>query len=292
MRGPALAAGPFHASARRRSPRPAAARSSGSRPARPDVLVRDRARQAVIRAQGQEPLLHLAPGERRRVLESEHRGHLRRSPPSRRAREDVIHRASLEQPLDLRLVDEPLDAAHVHPVRAVEDRAGNARAWDPRPVDDVATQEDPAVGTNSRPRLSRSGGGGDIDRPGSARHQLEVARRRAMGQRGARSARERRRHQPALPDENRVSDGVDAVVDAVQLPARGAGADPRRRHPEGGHLPEGHDAVLTRGELGEPPVEGFARFRNSRCRFRAHPRRMRAGTSPRGAFCEFLATGR
>ena len=52
--------------------------------------------------------------------------------------------------------------------------------------------------------------------------------------------------------QDRMADGVDAAVDAVQPPALHPPRDPAATEPERAQLRDRHDAVLVDGERGQP----------------------------------------
>jgi hypothetical protein len=131
-----------------------------------DVVVGERSGQSMVGAHGEEELLHFTLGHGGLVLDGENRSDLGGTAAAIRARENVLHRAHVEHPLDLGLVDNPLDAAEVEVVGDIEDGARDAGAGDRLDQDDIPReQRGRTVNPNARPSATSSAYYGDVRRP-------------------------------------------------------------------------------------------------------------------------------
>ena len=91
----------------------------------------------------------------------------------------------------------------------------------------------------------------DVDDRRVAALQVPQRGGRCVAERGARAAREDRRHPAPVHAEHRVPDGVDADVDRLQPARLDAAADRGGSEPEGEELASGDHAVLARRERRE-----------------------------------------
>jgi hypothetical protein len=75
-----------------------------------------------------------------------------------------------------------------------------------------------------------------------------------VAERRARTAREHGGHPATVPAEDRVTDRVDAAMDAMEAPGRDPVGDRLPSKSEGLQLTRGDDPVLPGGERRDPPV--------------------------------------
>ena len=98
----------------------------------------------------------------------------------------------------------------------------------------------------------RSDRGRDMDSALDWLQELPKRRRRVMAQHRALSAGKRRRHPTSMPARRAVSYGVDAAVEAMQLPSTHLSRDRFRSDAGRFELSSRHGSMLPRCDRGDP----------------------------------------
>lgn len=227
-----------------------------------DPGVHARARNAAAGTQRQEPLLELAPRERRVMCSKQHSEDRGAAVPVRPAK-DSFDRRSVEQPKHVGTVDRSVGAPAVDGYGQVEQSPGNAGAGDAALRRDVGFREEPrTVGLDAGPDAPGDPLRGHVRDGAGVGAQPPERGGGAMGEHGLGATGENRRHPPSLGGEEPMPHGVDAAVHRMQPSRPHAAADGARAEPDRPQLPEGDHPVLPPRQRGDGPVHrGWLTFR-------------------------------
>lgn len=221
------------------------------------VRIEPRARKTGAVAQREKPLLEAAARDAgRRPREG---GAQRRDPAAfRDAIHGVVDGTGIEEAQHLGLVHRPVERVRGEDAGEVDERPRDGRDRDATDDGGVRRGEDAnAVHVDAGPASGTASHRADLVVRTIGRAHAPCGRRAAMAQDGALAAREHRGHPAPVGREQRVADGIDASVHAVQPTTRNAMRDPTGTQAQRPQLPRRHDAVLTCGELSQRNRAGF-----------------------------------
>jgi hypothetical protein len=155
-----------------------------------------------------------------------------------------IEGGALEQSLDLGLVDCSFERALGQSGREVED--GSLGCRDRDAVHGRGLEVRCAMGANPRSVSATGARDADVDQRGRGGADLPQCGRRGVAQRRARPAGEHGGEPVTVARQQRMADGVDALVQPMKLAGHASPADRGLGESESGELPARDDAVLAR----------------------------------------------
>lgn len=165
--------------------------------------------------------------------------------------QDVLERATVEDPEPLRLLDGALECVAVDHVGEIEQSARHRRAGDLPDGREIGRAKGAgAVGIDAAKTTPALGGHRDIDLRAGIRAQAPVTRRRPMREDRSGAARQHRAHSCAVWRLAPVPDGVDATMNPVQPSGGNAPCDRTSFQARRLELPPRHTPVLAASELG------------------------------------------
>jgi hypothetical protein len=213
-------------------------------------------RQSRIATKIQDPRLELETGELfARVVMGDRRPQASDTSPPPAAIQELSHRNEVEMSLGFGLGYGVSQLAKGDDGREIEKRPGHRGAGNAVDIRSVGPGERAvAVGVDSRRNAATAAGRGHIDSVAGVISQSPERRSRAMGENRLRTARNHRRHSMAMGGEQRVTDRIDAYVNAMEATRGNPSSNGTLMPAQLNQLPQGYDSVLSRSQIGDPTL--------------------------------------